>query len=254
MALPLADTLRRFGRRWRSPGQKTPANRPADAATHRVTGAAEIRELLLRFESLGHDCEFGLVQRHYGLEPMGLLRWNLVRHGDLVAALNARFAGVGEPEFTDLWFADDMSETFVVDKRWGLHMHTYKRPNAVNKATLLPQMCKRSAYLRDKLLEDLAEGQKTFIFQSPHIDLSGLTILDDAIKSCGNVRLLCVKVSDFDPSHAPLNGRPGEVFRIRPNLFVGFLGRRGNSDGAWNIAFDDWLTICSNVDNAPDLS
>ena len=34
------------------------------------------RALLLRFESLGADCEFGLVQRRYGAEPLGLLRWN----------------------------------------------------------------------------------------------------------------------------------------------------------------------------------
>ena len=32
-------------------------------------------ELFLQFESLGHDCEFGFVQRHFNADPHGLLRW-----------------------------------------------------------------------------------------------------------------------------------------------------------------------------------
>jgi capsular polysaccharide biosynthesis protein len=34
-----------------------------------------VDELMLRFESLGGNCEFGLVQRYVGIEPLGLLRY-----------------------------------------------------------------------------------------------------------------------------------------------------------------------------------
>lgn len=32
-------------------------------------------ELVARFESLGDNCEFGLVQRHFGAEPVGVFRF-----------------------------------------------------------------------------------------------------------------------------------------------------------------------------------
>ena len=34
-----------------------------------------LNEMLLEFESLGDNCEFGLVQRHFGAEPISLLRF-----------------------------------------------------------------------------------------------------------------------------------------------------------------------------------
>ena len=47
--------------------------------------------MLLRFESIGSDCEFGAVQRRYGAEPLGLLRWNDVDILSLEQALAACF-------------------------------------------------------------------------------------------------------------------------------------------------------------------
>jgi hypothetical protein len=90
-----------------------------------------IRQLLLRYESVGHDCELGMVQKRYGAEPLGLFRWNSTRFDGLLAALDACLAGIGDPEFTDLWFSDGGEETYVIDKRWGLHMHTFMRPRDV---------------------------------------------------------------------------------------------------------------------------
>jgi hypothetical protein len=45
-------------------------------------------QLMLRFEALGQNCEFGVVQRHYGAEPLGLLRFSSTPLHLLVAALN----------------------------------------------------------------------------------------------------------------------------------------------------------------------
>jgi hypothetical protein len=34
-----------------------------------------VRGFFPGFENLGGNCEFGLVQRHFGAEPLSLLRW-----------------------------------------------------------------------------------------------------------------------------------------------------------------------------------
>src|SRR5690348_3255112 len=62
-----------------------------------------LNRLMLAFESLGDNCEFGLVQRQAGAEPLGLLRFTgiflpiEVRLQKLVAALEHRFEGLAAP-------------------------------------------------------------------------------------------------------------------------------------------------------------
>ena len=55
-------------------------------------------ELTMRFESLGSNCEFGLVQRNFGAEPLSLLRWSNLTPTSLCAMLETRFDDVGNPE------------------------------------------------------------------------------------------------------------------------------------------------------------
>ena len=76
-----------------------------------------LRQLMLRFESIGEDCEFGSVQRRYGAEPLGLLRWNDASYPALAAALEQDFAGCGEPETTML-DVGAIDEVYVRDRRW----------------------------------------------------------------------------------------------------------------------------------------
>ncbi len=65
---------------------------------------AALQDLMLRFAALGDNCEFGLVQRQAGAEPLGLLRFAGFhipaerRLGRLIEALDREFEGVGRPE------------------------------------------------------------------------------------------------------------------------------------------------------------
>jgi hypothetical protein len=54
-------------------------------------------ELLLQFESLGDNCELGLVQRRAGVEPLGLFRFAGAPLRHLIRALETRFAGMADP-------------------------------------------------------------------------------------------------------------------------------------------------------------
>jgi hypothetical protein len=208
------------------------------------------RKMLLCFESVGSDCEFGMVQRRYGAEPLGLLRWNYVSFESLMAGLSARFAGMGDAENTEFWNSND-GEYFIQDKRWGLAMHTFMFSSQVDKDVLFPKLCKRIIYLRDKLITEIKVAEKTIVFKSNDLSLDQMLSLHKCLRTLGPVRLLCVKVADEDPVGSPLCGKPGEIFEIQDDLFVGFIGRLGGARGYWDIAFNDWISICRNIDRAP---
>ena len=68
------------------------AEMPDDAAPGAAVASADISvtDLMLAFESLGERCDFGAVQRHYGVEPLGLLRFAFSPLDPLIAALADR--------------------------------------------------------------------------------------------------------------------------------------------------------------------
>lgn len=82
-----------------------------------------LAQLVLRFEGLGDNCEFGLVQRHFGAEPLGLLRWTGITPAHLANALESGFAGVGTEDQTGLDLAGN--EYVTEDRRFGMRMHTF---------------------------------------------------------------------------------------------------------------------------------
>jgi len=222
-----------------------------------VTGPVEIvviedehrRDLLMSFESIGRDCEFGLVQRRFGAEPLGLLRFNAVSYGSLISALAHRFADMGAPETTEL-ITQPNGEFFVQDRRWGLGMHTFVFQGQQAPETLYTKLCQRVKFLRDKLLSDLSEGRKIAVFNSADITEEELRILYLALRAIGPVTLLNVR-----PLSSKMDGwagtDPGDVLQIEQALFVGYLRRSGITQAlTWDIAFDDWVSICTKVKNA----
>src|SRR5216683_6255225 len=55
------------------------------------------RELMYRFASLGDNCEFGLVQRRCGAEPLGLFRFATIGPESLVQLLEAGLDDLLDP-------------------------------------------------------------------------------------------------------------------------------------------------------------
>lgn len=207
------------------------------------------RALLMGFESVGSDCEFGLVQRRYGAEPLGLLRFNAVSYGGLLSAVSQRFDQMGEPAVTEL-LCQNNGEFILMDRRWGLGMHTFIFKGQTDADALYSKLCKRVAFLKEKLLSDFAEGKKVFVFMSPSLSRDDLLTLHRALQSLGPVKLLHVRLAaQQDEGFA--QGCAGEVKKIDPDLFVGYLARSGRTPGgAWDIAFDAWVDICRQVRSA----
>jgi hypothetical protein len=55
-----------------------------------------VRDLTLGFENLGDNCEFGIVQRRCGAEPLGLFRFSSTQLKPLIAGIRNRFTGMAE--------------------------------------------------------------------------------------------------------------------------------------------------------------
>jgi tetratricopeptide (TPR) repeat protein len=196
------------------------------------------RHLLMRFEALGENCELGFVQRHFGAEPLGLLRWAGMSNASLIAALDTAFAGVGDPEYTIMGLNPHNHEYYTSDLRYGMNMHTFLHEGEEPQEKIYRSMCRRLLFLKNKLLRDLAAAEKIFVYSSAcRLSEQDLAALVAALRRHGAVTLLHV---------CPAGGlhQPGEVILLDDGLLVGFLGRVGYDGKRWDILFDQWLTIC----------
>ncbi len=221
-------------------GRGSPAT---PAAVTSVDGTA-MRRLMIGFESLGDGCEFGHVQRRYGAEPQGLMRWTDATVDGLIAALGARFAGLGEPANTQLAIGPDR-EFLVADRLWGFTLHTFRYEGDEKREPLLARACHDIASLRDQLLADLARAEKIFVFRSSGLDADRLEALHRALRAHGPVRLLDIRPA-APTAPTAFQGVAGEVVEVEEGRYVGFLERLGvQRSGGWDIAYEDWAAVCS---------
>jgi hypothetical protein len=199
--------------------------------------ARRLRRLMLAFESVGDNCEFGLVQRYYGAEPLSLLRWGGLTPGELTRALKARFVGVGDPENTILLVR--AGEYITRDRQYRMPMHTFIQENEAPFDEMFVKMCDRLRLLRRKLLEHLAGGHKILIYKC----VEGLR--DDhiaqilaALEEVGPNRILFIRPADA-------NHPADRIEPLNPLAVVGYISHLGHDPkGGWNIDFPGWLTLC----------
>jgi tetratricopeptide (TPR) repeat protein len=204
------------------------------------------RELVMQFESLGGallGCEFGIFQRRFGAEPLGLLRWTEIRPDELIKALEARFSGVGLPENTELQTrsTDKGLEYLTSDKNYYMSMHTFVYEFSMPKEEAFSKFCKRLQYLQRKLIEDLQDSNKIFVYKLSAYDLPDPDIekIHGAMRLIGNNTLLYVKRAlDNKPS--------GLVELVKPGLLIGYIDRFAvNTEGVdEGVPVESWLNVC----------
>ena len=179
------------------------------------------RAMMLRFESLGGTgpdggCEFGCFQRSYGAEPLGLFRWAAVSPANLIACLNARFAGIGEAD--TIMIAPHEGQCEITDTIYGTKMHSFVSAEDVPHDRMMALATKRMRFLKDKLIADLENPAKIFVLKVAWEPMSveEIRALSYAMRSYGPGELLCVCQSD--PEHPE-----GTIVAAATSVFVGYL-------------------------------
>jgi hypothetical protein len=193
------------------------------------------RTILNAFESLGEDCEFGLMQRRYLVEPpLSLFRWGGAPVEKLIEGLDNGFDDMAEPASTDLVW--DGTEYFLRTPYVTMHTQCLVQQDEAGQAEVA--RCGRATLriLRRKLLKDIADARRIFVFKSLNDDFgeAGMRLLHAALRRRGPACLLCAVVAH--------PGQPvGHAERLADGLYAGYLDRFVIPHGP----FDKWLSICS---------
>jgi Flp pilus assembly protein TadD len=191
-------------------------------------------ELAMAFESLGDNCELGMIQRKCAAEPLGLLRWAAVPYEKLLTMLEVKFDGVGVPANTVLEL-DPNGEYHAGDTRY-FRTHTFVHENDIARDLLYTRICRRLARLKEKLIDDLRAADKTFVYKQV-----GSSVTDDqaialhrAIRRYGQGTLLCVRLADeIYPN--------GTVRVMHEGLFIGYIDQLPPDPPSATL--DSWLPI-----------
>jgi hypothetical protein len=193
-------------------------------------------ELVTRFESLGENCEFGLLQRRCGAEPLGLLRFSSAFLHRLLEALNAEFVGLGDE--LEVTVGRSGHEWMSHDRRYAFEWHTRIHPTEASGEQVHAGERARAKLLRRRLLEDLQTADKIFVYQRPGLaSVEEVMPLFLALRRRGPNTLLWVAESDEDHP-------PGSVEVVSPGLLRGNIDRfGGRENGTWEISIMRWLEI-----------
>ena len=200
-----------------------------------------LRDLFLGFESMGLNCEFGLVQRHFGAESLGFLRWSAIHPHALAQGLAAGFAGVGT--LADIEITVIEKEYVLHQNRYKMDMHTfiYTDTSKLTSEQLRHQFSRRLEFLRAKFFEDLQEARKIFVYQFRRaLTEAEMMAIEEPIRQIGAATILFVndQTSDWPNGH---------VVQSHPGRLVGYVDRIMRGDPWSQIHFDSWLKLCRNA-------
>ena len=211
---------------------------PVDFALVMAAEKIPLHDLVLQFESLGQNCEFGLVQRQCQAEPLGLLRFSSTPLPQFLRALEAHFEGMGSPDSIHVDLSTNGREYMVRDSRFGFLYHAWVSAGEMDPKDVARREARRVPFLVRKLVEDLQSGEKTFVFKGMGAMAEEEVLpLAMAIRRYGANTLLFVTLSDAE--------HKGGTVRARgPGFLVGRVDRFAPGDNAHDLLLGQWVKVC----------
>ncbi len=148
-------------------------------------------DLLLQFESLGDNCEFGLMQRYAGVEPLGLFRFNFTPLEELIAGLDCRFADLAEDGQVDVNF--EHGQWMIRERRYKFCYHTFNRDPSYDTVRLVREQTRWLKRMAQKFLEQLEIGDRIYVRKGePASEPEKMVRLVSALRRIGPATLLWV--------------------------------------------------------------
>jgi hypothetical protein len=206
------------------------------AAINSLLGIS-LSDLLLRFESFGDNCEFGLVQRASGLEPLGLLRFSQAFLRHLLRAIETNFISLGDNITAAIEGGEWMARETGYDLRW----HTFAPPETP-EVDILARERKKIAFLLRKFREDIANNEKIFVIKSAKQQATKEEImaLFLALGRRGGHKLLWITTADG-------SDQVGSVSELLPGLMHGRIDRFARDDIADDYSLYGWFAVLANA-------
>src|SRR5450755_1809165 len=161
----------------------------------------DVPRLLQLFEGLGHNCDFGMVQRAVGIEPFGLFRFAACSAADLSLLLRTSFQQLGEPE--DLWLEEvGSAREYRVKSRQcsSFLMHTKRYDGRDDPEVVRSAEIESIRFLKKKLIRDLSLDRRLFVYSGP-FNIEAIRGIATQLRTYGDNRLLWVKLADA--AHLP---------------------------------------------------
>src|SRR5205085_11743767 len=189
---------------------------------------------LSRFDSLGENCELALAQRHYGVElPLSLLRWAGTTYENVARGLECRFEGLGDPATTTAEWID--IDYRIQTPYLRLHTSVIEPRDEEGVAEVRHHGCATLRLLRRKLLRDIADARRIFVFKTadPGFGPAEMRRLHAAMRAIRPASLLCVTRKD--------RAEACRVEKLADGLYAGRLERFVHPHGP----FDEWVALCS---------
>ena len=184
-----------------------------------------VSNLLSQCESLGADCEVGFVHRAHGQEPMSLFRWAGMPFQSLISLINSEFKGFASEESSKMTWGlnpnTGNNEYHFLDTHYQFEAHTFFTKKNINidedENSLLKKSRSHHLLLARKIMEDLEDAQKIFIFKAmERMDIAQYLDLHRAINTYGKNKLLIVEKKSSTNLHDNENLRI-----VEPNLLIG---------------------------------
>ncbi len=192
------------------------------------------------FLSIGDNCEFGMMQRQAGAEPMDLLRFTGIGLPGLALGLREGFAQVKSPNTIDieLYPFKPRGEYVVVSRPYNFLTHTGQFEGDMEMLRLYMRELKKLALMQRLFLEDLASGHRILVFKNNNLtDRSDITPILNGISAHGPAVLLHVV-------HDETGNRVGQVEQVGPSYLRGYIDKFSPYDAASLPPSPVWSEIC----------
>ena len=205
---------------------------------HTVRRRLPSGRLLARFESLGDNCEFGLLQRHHGVESLGLFRLSAAPLQGVVECLQNKLAEMSEPADLNVWLAYD--EYVVQFRRYKINYHTLIYAKDMSMEAFLARELKKLSFVVRAMRETLEDGEKIFLVkQNEPAPLEQIEALVAALRGFNARTQLLWVVPAASPETA------NAVRRAGPGLLIGEIEAFAPYERAeLPEAPRSWIAVC----------